>query len=433
MKNRVQSGASGALGVVLMLCLVAVVVPAQKRSRQRANDAARHSRAAAQVFREVMKVPDKGIPRELLDKAEAVAVFPGVVKAAFVFGGRGGQGVISRRTATGWSAPAFFNLGGGSFGPQIGVQKTDYVLLIMNDDGLKGLLEDKFEFGGEASVAAGPVGRTASASTNATLDAGILSYSRSRGAFIGASLKGAAINPDNDLNEAFYGMKARDLLTGSGMSLRQMPSAVRVFPQTLAQYSTRRSHHASLEATGAAPNFVRRASFLVDSEAQTQGAMRGAQVKRTPAQLAKEVRHELLLLPYYNVFDWLEFQVEPDGTVILRGQVTSPPDTKSRAEAAAKDVEGVKRVVNEIEVLPLSPNDDRLREALYRAVYSGSLFRYAEGSLNAIHIIVKNGHATLKGEVDSAADKQLAYTQARTVSGVFEVTNDLVVRNERAR
>ncbi len=119
----------------------------------------------------------------MLDKAEAIAVFPGVVKAAFIVGGTGGQGVISRRVAGGWSAPAFFNLGGGSFGVQIGAEKTDYVMLIMNDDGLKGLLEDKFEIGGEASIAAGPVGRTASASSNVTLDAGILSYSRSKGVF----------------------------------------------------------------------------------------------------------------------------------------------------------------------------------------------------------------------------------------------------------
>ena len=195
MKNRLQRSASSALGLALMLCLLATAVPAQKRRPQRVNDAARHSRAAAQVFREIMRVPLKGIPSGLLDKAEAIAVFPGVVKAAFIFGGRGGQGVISRRTSHGWSAPAFFNLGGGSFGPQIGAQKTDYVLLVMNDGGLKGLLEDKFEFGGEASVAAGPVGRTVSAATNATLDAGILSYSRSKGAFIGASLKGAAISP----------------------------------------------------------------------------------------------------------------------------------------------------------------------------------------------------------------------------------------------
>ena len=119
--------------------------------------------------------------------------------------------------------------------------------------------------------------------------------------------------------------------------------------------------------------------------------------------------------------------------MVLPGQVTSPPDMQASAEAAVKEVECVKRVVNQIEVLPVSPNDERLRQALYRAVYSGPLFRYAVGSLNTIHIIVKNGRATLKGEVDSAFDKQLAYTRARGVSGVFEVTNELVASDERPR
>src|SRR6185295_4829767 len=161
-------------------------------------------------------------------------------KAAFIFGGKGGQGVISKRTPKGWTAPAFFNIGGGSFGAQIGASKTDYVLLIMNESGLNGLLKDKFEIGGEVGVAAGPVGREAAASTNLRLDAGILSYSRSKGAFIGAALKGASITPDNDLNEAVYnGMKAKEVLSGSSMTLNQMPAGVRIFPRTLARYSPR--------------------------------------------------------------------------------------------------------------------------------------------------------------------------------------------------
>lgn len=240
MNISVQRNIARMFGLGLVLGLAAVGASAQSNSK-RTNDAARHSREAARVFTQIMAVPDKGVPRELLDKAEAVMVFPGTLKAAFGIGGRRGQGVISRRIAGGWSEPAFFNLTGGSLGFQIGAEKTDYVLLIMNDDGLKGLLEDKFDIGGEAGVAAGPVGRTVGASTNVTLDAGILSYSRSKGAFIGASIKGASISPDNDLNEAFYGMKAKDLLMATGrMSLRQMPAAVRIFPQTLARYSSRR-------------------------------------------------------------------------------------------------------------------------------------------------------------------------------------------------
>ncbi|HVF49435.1 MAG TPA: lipid-binding SYLF domain-containing protein, partial [Pyrinomonadaceae bacterium] len=140
---------------------------------------------------------------------------------------------------TGWSAPAFFNVGGGSVGVQIGGEKTDFVLLIMNEEGLRGLLEDKFEIGGEAGIAAGPVGRKVGASTNATLDAGILTYSRSKGAFIGAALKGVAITPDNDLNEAFYGKKASDVLA-PGISASSIPVLVRTFPLALNRYSSRR-------------------------------------------------------------------------------------------------------------------------------------------------------------------------------------------------
>ena len=229
---------SVALCVSLLLLSSAAATPAQKKSRL--PDATRHAQEASEVFTEIMNVREKAIPKELLDKAEAIAVFPDVVKAAFIFGGKGGQGVISRRTKMGWTAPAFFNLSGGSFGAQIGATKTDYVLLIMNEDGLNGLLKDKFEIGGEVGVAAGPVGREAAASTNPRLDAGILSYSRSKGAFIGAALKGAVISPDNDLNEGVYSMKAREVLTNNSMTLSKMPAGVRIFPRTLARYSPRR-------------------------------------------------------------------------------------------------------------------------------------------------------------------------------------------------
>jgi lipid-binding SYLF domain-containing protein len=206
-----------AASIIGSLTLLGVVTSAQSSKRTR--DASRHAGEAAEAFTEIMNVKDKAIPKELLDQAEAIAVFPNVIKAAFVFGGRGGQGVISRRVKGGWTAPAFFNLGGGSFGAQIGASKTDYVLLIMNESGLNGLLKDKFELGGEVGIAAGPVGREAAASTNPRLDAGIISYSRSKGAFIGAALKGAVITPDNDLNEAIYGKKADELLKAPPMPI----------------------------------------------------------------------------------------------------------------------------------------------------------------------------------------------------------------------
>jgi lipid-binding SYLF domain-containing protein len=214
------------------------VRPSANASPKQQKDATKKAESASRVFDQVMGAPDRSIPKELLDRAEAVAVFPGMLKAGFVVGGRGGSGVISRRVTGGWSAPAFFKMGGASVGLQIGAARTDLVLLFMNADALKGLLEDKLEVGGEASAAAGPVGRTASASTNLTLDAGILSYSRSKGLFAGLELKGAVINPDNNLNEALYGMKARDILTGANkVQMADVLPGVILFPNTLARYS----------------------------------------------------------------------------------------------------------------------------------------------------------------------------------------------------
>ncbi len=240
MRNRIRQVMSCALGLVLLLGLAGAVL-AQNKNAKKITRATKRSQEAARVFTEIMAAPDKAIPKDLLDKAEAVAVFPNVIKAGFIVGGRGGNGVISRRVRGGWSAPAFFKMGGGSIGLQIGASSTDFVLLFMNPDALKGLLEDKLEIGGEGSVAAGPVGRSASASTNVTLDAGILSYSRSKGLFAGLELKGVVIDPDNDDNEAVYGLKAADILTGTNkMNLTQMPAGVRIFPRTLARYSVRR-------------------------------------------------------------------------------------------------------------------------------------------------------------------------------------------------
>jgi SH3 domain-containing YSC84-like protein 1 len=213
----------------------------RQRSTKKARAAAEQSAKAARVFNEIMATREKSIPGDLLDKAEAVAVFPGVLKAGFIVGGRGGSGVISRRVAGGWSAPAFFDLGGGSIGLQIGASSTDFILLFMNDHAVDSLLGDKFEIGGEGSAAAGPVGRSASASTDLKLNAQILSYSRSKGAFAGLELKGVVIKPDNEDNLQVYGMSARDILTGADkISLEKMPEGVRVFPLTLGRYSKRK-------------------------------------------------------------------------------------------------------------------------------------------------------------------------------------------------
>ncbi|HET9527670.1 MAG TPA: BON domain-containing protein [Pyrinomonadaceae bacterium] len=152
-------------------------------------------------------------------------------------------------------------------------------------------------------------------------------------------------------------------------------------------------------------------------------------------RIVREVRHELVTLPYYGVFDWLEFEVQNNGaTVVLKGQVVRPT-TKSDAERRVKDIEGVSNVVNEIETLPLSPSDDRLRIALYRQIYgwNSPLFRYAHQAVPSIHLIVNRGHATLKGIVSNRGDANIANIRARSVPGLFSVKNELKVESEEPR
>jgi lipid-binding SYLF domain-containing protein len=172
---------------------------------------------AAIVLREAAQMSDSSIPKDLLDKCACVAVIPGMKRAGFIFGGNYGKGLMSCRTDSGsgpWSAPSMLLLQGGSFGLQIGAQSVDLVLVIMNISGMKSLLDSKFTLGGDASVAAGPVGRTVSAETDAWMSAEILAYARSRGLFGGLVIKGGTIRPDNDANYVLYGkeVKPHDLL-----------------------------------------------------------------------------------------------------------------------------------------------------------------------------------------------------------------------------
>jgi lipid-binding SYLF domain-containing protein len=227
--------------IVTAFCLaLAVGTVALSQAPKDIKDEVSQSEKAARVFREIMDTPDRGIPQELVENAECVAVFPSVIKAGFIIGGRGGRGVASCRTAHGWSAPAFFNLGGGSFGLQIGAQSTDFVMLFMNKDGLNSLLSDEFTLGGDASVAAGPVGRQAGASTDLKLNAQILSYSRSKGLFAGLELKGVVIKPDKDDMRDVYGegVTAKEVLKENKVTA---PVSVRAFPITLGRYSSRKA------------------------------------------------------------------------------------------------------------------------------------------------------------------------------------------------
>ncbi|HVV70694.1 MAG TPA: lipid-binding SYLF domain-containing protein [Verrucomicrobiae bacterium] len=195
---------------------------------------------AAELFSEIMATPDKGIPQDLLEKAQCIVLVPGLKKGGFILAGKYGKGfVLCRHSAgSGWGAPASIRIEGGSIGFQIGASSTDVVLLVMNERGMKRLLTSKFTLGGDASVAAGPVGRTASAQTDALLTAEMLSYSRSRGVFAGISLDGATLRQDLDDNEELYGKKIenREILTGNTAP----PAAASKLIQGLNKYSARK-------------------------------------------------------------------------------------------------------------------------------------------------------------------------------------------------
>jgi len=196
---------------------------------------------AALVFQEVMTAPDRGIPQQLLDKSQCVVVIPGSKKIGFIFGARYGRGFVSCRAKSGpgWSAPAAVRVEGGSFGSQIGGAETDVVLLVMNERGVDRLLSSKFTLGGDASVSAGPVGRDATAQTDAYMTAEILSWSRSRGLFAGVSLTGATLRQDLDTNRALYGktLENREILQGN----LAVPGAASGFIAALNKYSSRKS------------------------------------------------------------------------------------------------------------------------------------------------------------------------------------------------
>jgi len=223
-----------------LVCLLFLTIPIQSLAGagSKAEERERAQKAAT-AFQEIMSAPDQGIPQELLDRAYCVAVFPSVKKGGFIVGGQYGKGLISCRRAQGsWGSPAYFTIGGGSFGLQIGGQAVDLVLLVMNKTGVEGLLQDKFEIGAGAGVSAGPVGRNTHVSTDILLKSQIVSYSRSRGLFAGLELKGAVIMQDKVANKDMYDQEisAREIIVDAKV---RTPTTIRVFPSALRKFSPR--------------------------------------------------------------------------------------------------------------------------------------------------------------------------------------------------
>lgn len=200
-------------------------------------DAEKKITEAATVFTEINSVPEKGIPQQILEKAQCIGIVPDLKRAGFIVGGKYGKGVLVCRnsSANGWSAPAIIRVEGGSVGFQIGAGETDLVFAVMNDRGMQKLLDDKFTVGGDAAAMAGPVGRSAEAQTDALMHAQILSWSRSRGAFAGISLTGSTLRGDTDENEALYGsgMRTRDIINGKVKA----PAATSALYSALRQYT----------------------------------------------------------------------------------------------------------------------------------------------------------------------------------------------------
>ena len=196
-----------ATAAVLALSWYAPILSAQTRTNEQSDEAARAEKAAI-VLAEIMEAPDQGIPEALLNRAYGIAVIPHVVKGAFGIGGRYGKGLVAQRNADGgWGTPLFIEIGGGSFGLQLGVEATDVVMVFTNRDGVRPLLKGKLKIGADASATAGPVGRKAEAGTDILLKSAIYSYSRSKGLFAGVALDGAVIQLDDDANKSVYGKK----------------------------------------------------------------------------------------------------------------------------------------------------------------------------------------------------------------------------------
>jgi SH3 domain-containing YSC84-like protein 1 len=198
----------------LVLCSLALLT----RADQSKNETVQRLNSAAQALREISAAPDRGIPDEVVSGAKCIAVVPSMIKGGFIVGGKHGRGVATCRQPDGsWSAPAFFVISGGSWGAQIGVEDVQFVMMIMNDEGVRNLLTDKFQIGGSASAAAGPVGRHASAGTDWRAETEILTYSRTHGLFAGIDLEGSWVERDKDSTVAFYGEphSNRELLAGN--------------------------------------------------------------------------------------------------------------------------------------------------------------------------------------------------------------------------
>jgi lipid-binding SYLF domain-containing protein/osmotically-inducible protein OsmY len=404
-----------------------------RRDSVKISDEAERALSAANVVREMVATPETSIPDALLERAQAIAVVPTVVKAALGVGGSFGKGLVARRTGHGWGAPAFIDLSGGSFGFQIGVESIDLVLVFTKEDGLKGLLEDKLQLGAEAGVAAGPLGRTAAAGTNVTFDSPIYSYSRSKGLFAGIALKGSVMTIDDSANHKVYGkeVSGKDILLRGAVPV---PPVVRPFVEALGTYRAQAISEKEPPAksrTAAAPARQQRATSSDDVK-QSQEALRDKGYDPGPIDGVLGPRTRAALRSYQQAENLaVTGRLDPETTAKLGGVSQTGPVDREPTSPAAADADNTAR--NQRDRKPgnqtsgdqaENPADRQITASIRRAVV-------AEKSLSTnahnVKIITSNGMVTLRGPVKSAEEKVAIDAKARQVAGVKSVTNQLEV------
>jgi lipid-binding SYLF domain-containing protein len=325
--------------------IAAAVMASAETSQQRLAD-------STAVLREMSHASDKGIPRDLLQKAQCVVVVPGLKKVAFIGGGKYGRGYASCLTKKGWSAPAAVRIEGGSFGLQLGGSSTDVILLVLNDGGMQKLLSDKFTLGGEAAAAAGPVGRNTSAETDVLMKAEILSWSRSRGVFAGLSLEGATLRQDEDENAKFYGkpLTNKEILTG----MVKRPATARTFLAQLERFSGKgvppavvpaksQQRMTPQEADNTTNNQPDRAASATTADQQGNG--------KSDLQLTASIRRSIVADGSLSTNAHNVKIVVKSGVATLKGPVRTP-DEKAAIEAKAAAVVGQDHVVDQMEIAP---------------------------------------------------------------------------------
>jgi len=426
------------VGLLLLLPSAGLTAEEKAKKKQdnvKISDEASRALSAANVVRAMVGTPETSIPDALLERAEAIAVVPRVVKAAMGVGGSFGKGLVARRTGRGWGAPSFIDLSGGSFGFQIGVESIDLVLVFTREEGLKGLLEGKLQLGGEAGVAAGPIGRTAAAGVPITFNSPIYSYSRSKGLFAGIALKGSVLTIDDSANHKVYGQE----VSGKDILLRGEVAptpAVKPFVEALQSYraqaiSENRPAGKKTAAAGAdheakprvgSRDEVKKAQEALREKGYDPGPIDGVLGPRTRAALRSYQQAENLAVTG---------RLDSQTAAKLGGESQAAQKERESTSPAAADADNTARNQRDRNSAnPTSgdqaenPSDRQITASIRRAVVAD---KSLSTDAHNVKIITSSGMVTLRGPVKSAEEKAAVEAKAKQVAGVTSVDNQLEV------